>query len=270
MLAARIAEFAKSIPPFNRIETRIAFVRRRAQVGSMRRRIFERLGSARYSRPALYEMDRKLEPYLPFDGGFFVEAGANDGYLQSNTYYLEKFKNWKGILIEPIPELYELCLLERPQARVFNCALVPEGHPESTVRMTYAGLMSLVTGAQGSNEADRAHAEAGTMLGWDRNYEVEVPARTLSAILDQAAAPDIDLLSLDVEGYEPEALAGLNLDRWAPRYLLIEAVDEERRRRLDDLLGERYERVEQLSPFDVLYRRLTPPQELSGKETRRG
>ena len=254
-MLARLAEFLKKIPPFNRIETRIAFVRRRAHVGRVRRRLFERLGSARYSRPALYEMDRKLEPYLPFDGGFFVEAGANDGYVQSNTYYLEKFKSWKGILIEPIPELYELCLTERPQAKVFNCALVPKGHPERTVHMTYAGVMSLVAGAQGSNEADRAHADAGTMLGWDRNYEVEVPARTLTEVLDEAAPPEIDLLSLDVEGYEPDVLAGLDLDRWTPLYLLIEAVDEERRRRLDNLVGERYERVDRLSPFDVLYRR---------------
>jgi FkbM family methyltransferase len=255
MLAARLAEFAKKIPPFNRIDTRIAFVRRRAQIGRVRRRLFERLGSARYSRPALHEMDRKLEPYLPFDGGFFVEAGANDGYVQSNTYYLEKFKSWKGILIEPIPELYELCVTERPQAKVFNCALVPEGHLERTVHMTYAGLMSLVAGAQGSSEADRAHVEAGTMLGWDRNYEVDVTARTLTEVLDEAGPTEIDLLSLDVEGYEPDVLTGLDLDRWAPRYLLIEAVDEERRRRLDYLLGERYERVDELSPLDVLYRR---------------
>jgi FkbM family methyltransferase len=255
MLAARLAEFAKRIPPFNRVEARIAFVRRRAQVGRARRRLFERLGSARYSRPALHDMDRMLEPYLPFDGGFFVEAGANDGYLQSNTYYLEKFKSWKGILIEPIPELYELCLTERPNAKVFNCALVPEGHSEPTVHMTYAGLMSLVAGAQGSSEADHAHAEAGTLLGWDRNYEVQVPARTLTEVFEEAAPPEIDLLSLDVEGYEPEALAGLDLDRWAPLYLLIEAVDEERRRKVDDLVGEHYKRIDQLSPLDVLYRR---------------
>jgi FkbM family methyltransferase len=255
MSAARLAEILGKIPPFNRLEVRVAIVRARARVGRLRRRLFERFGSARYSRPALYEMDRKLEPHLAFGRGFFVEAGANDGYLQSNTYYLERFKGWTGVLIEPIPELYTVCRAERPAAKVFNYALVPEGHPEATVRMLYGGLMSLVPGAQGSGEADRAHAEAGNMLGWDRNYEVEVPARTLTAVLEEAAAPEIDLLSLDVEGYELPVLAGLDFDRWAPRYLLIEAVDEERRRAIQETLGERYETVEQLSPFDILLRR---------------
>ena len=57
----------------------------------LRRHTAERLGSARYSRPALYQLDRKLEAYLG-DGGFFVEAGANDGFRFSNRYYLERFR----------------------------------------------------------------------------------------------------------------------------------------------------------------------------------
>lgn len=50
-------------------------------------------------------MERTLARHLPEHGGFFVEAGANDGYTQSNTYWLERFCGWEGILIEPIPAL---------------------------------------------------------------------------------------------------------------------------------------------------------------------
>ena len=53
---------------------------------------------------ALNYIDDKLEKYLDFRNGFFVEAGAYDGVDQSNTYYLEKEKGWNGILIEPIFE----------------------------------------------------------------------------------------------------------------------------------------------------------------------
>ena len=71
-----------------------------------RRRLYEVLGSDRYSRPAQRQMDRCLEQYLPYKNGFFIEVGANDGFAQSNTYYFERFLKWRGILIEPIPELY--------------------------------------------------------------------------------------------------------------------------------------------------------------------
>ena len=43
--------------------------------------------------------------------GTFIEVGANDGITYSNTYFLEKFRQWKGICIEPHPGAFEkLCL----------------------------------------------------------------------------------------------------------------------------------------------------------------
>jgi FkbM family methyltransferase len=224
-------------------------------VSRARRRFFERLGSARYSRPALFDLDRKLEAYLPERCGFFVEAGAFDGFLQSNTYYFERIKGWSGLLVEPVPELYEECRRERPGSVVVQAALVPpelEGH---TVKLTVASLMSLVHGAQGSPQADRAHASAGTRGGREPNYDIAVRGSTLSTLLDEVGAPKIDLLVLDVEGYEPEALSGLDLERHAPRFLLVEMLQPERTRsRIEELLSVRYEPLEQLSPHDHLFR----------------
>lgn len=44
------------------------------------------LGSDRCSYLALNELDRKRRKHLDHDGGTFIEAGANDGLRQSNTY----------------------------------------------------------------------------------------------------------------------------------------------------------------------------------------
>ena len=41
-------------------------------------------------------IDNKMEKYLNYRDGFFVELGANDGFTQSNTLFLELKKNWKG------------------------------------------------------------------------------------------------------------------------------------------------------------------------------
>ena len=44
---------------------------------------------------SLNDIDKKLEKYLNYDNGFYVELGANDGFTQSNSYYFELKRNWK-------------------------------------------------------------------------------------------------------------------------------------------------------------------------------
>ncbi|KAK4329442.1 hypothetical protein Pmani_000199 [Petrolisthes manimaculis] len=41
-------------------------------------------------------------------GGFFVEAGAVDGEYLSNSLYLEREREWWGLLVEAVPDSYSL------------------------------------------------------------------------------------------------------------------------------------------------------------------
>ena len=82
---------------------------------------------------------------------------------------------------------------------------------------------------------------------------IRVPARTLSSVIDEVGAPPVDLLSLDVEGYESEVLAGLDFDRHAPRYILAEVDMRSAREHVERILRERYHAVDTFSPHDVLY-----------------
>lgn len=223
-----------------------------------RRRLYEALGNAKYSRPSLNNLDEKLAKYLDFKGGFFIEAGGNDGYTQSNTYYLEKMLDWRGLLVEAVPELYEACRKERGQSRVEHCGLVAPDFPNATIEIHCANLMSLVEGARKTQDEQQQHLEKGVAIQQlEQTKTVQVPARTLESLLDELAERNgrpishIDFFSLDVEGYELPVLQGLNLDRYRPKYLLVEATyfDE-----VNDFLSERYEIVEQMSHHDYLYR----------------
>lgn len=176
------------------------------------------------SRPALHGLDRKLEAWLPQRNGFFVEAGANNGYKQSNTYYFEKLRGWRGVLIEPVPWLAAECRRNRRASQVFAEALVPFGHQRGTIALDYSDLTSNVAGAFGDEEYRRRHQAHGLQVqpGSEARTLV-VPARPLQAVLEAANVPAVfDLLSLDVEGFESAVLDGLDLMRFRPAHILIE------------------------------------------------
>ena len=204
---------------------------------------------------ALDQLDRKLVPYLNFKRGFFIEAGAHDGLNQSNTLYFEKRRGWTGLLVEPIPELAQRCRQNRPHAIVENCALVPLSLEGSQVLMRFCGLMSVVQGSMKSLEEELTHVRTGCDLQKLEPYEITVPARALSSLLDDHGIREVDFLSLDVEGGELHALQGIDFTRHRPRFMLIEA---RYRQEIEDFLEPYYTRVAALTERDLLFQARRP------------
>jgi len=153
-------------------------------------------------------LDYKLDQIIQKSSGFFIELGANDGITQSNTAFFEFYRGWKGLLIEPSREKYEQCIVNRPSSIVQNYACVDSSYQLDHIFGDFdGGLMSSVNGSR-----------------LNSSQLVQVSTITLEKLLDKYAAPGqiIDLLSLDTEGYELPILKGLNLDKYRPRYMLIE------------------------------------------------
>jgi FkbM family methyltransferase len=213
-----------------------------------RRRHDPRLNEASH---ALNGLDHKLERYLDLDGGFFLEAGANDGVTQSNTFYFERRRQWRGLLVEPVPPLAWRCRLFRPRSLTLNAALGSIEQSGSRLRMTYCDLMSTIDGAMLNDEEQQAHIQTGAALQKVRPYRLFVPCFSLNDILIRYQIGRIDLLSLDVEGYEENALRGIDFERFRPRYLLVEA---RYRAKVEDVISTYYEVVDELSDHDVLYK----------------
>jgi FkbM family methyltransferase len=209
----------------------------------LRRECLRTFGRQSYG---LNQLDVKLAAYVRKRNGFFVEAGANDGVSQNNTLYFERYRGWKGLLIEPIPELARQCQISRPQALVEQCALVAEDAPDATLEMHYLDLMSFVPGARGSVVEDDAHFATAIqyLQPGEHPYVARVPARTLTSVLDTHGIRQIDLLSLDVEGYEAQVLKGLDFTRYRPSYILVEANDAQA---VSALLSPMYDHVATLS-----------------------
>jgi FkbM family methyltransferase len=221
----------------------------RAVAHRWRRPLFELIGSDRYSHLALNELDRKLKKYIDFRDGYFIEAGANDGLTQSNTYWFEQFRGWRGLLIEAVPEKAQACRRNRPRATIVQSALVASDTIRS-VQINTADLMAFVAGHSQDDAEERARlTRAMSVQNLREVKRIDVPAKTLSSILDDLGSPGVDLLSLDVEGFELEVLKGLDLRRHRPAYILLETD------KIDaalDVLGGNYCVVDLLSHHDFL------------------
>jgi len=58
-----------------------------------------------------------------YKNGFYLDVCACDGIINNNTLYFEKYNNWSGINVEPIQELFEELIINRPDSINLNCAI---------------------------------------------------------------------------------------------------------------------------------------------------
>lgn len=203
-----------------------------------------------YPWTALNGLDRKLQPYLPKGGGIFVEAGANDGVRQSNTYFIERKLGWKGLLVEPVPRLAQRCRKNRPRAIVEECVLTDEEHAGDFFEVMDLDLMTIVVDQDHEGRDTEEHIRTAESVQRIKRSLVSVKGDSLSRLLDAHGLSGVDLLSLDVEGAELDVLRGIDFNRHAPALVLIETKEPAR---VADLLGDRYRLLEQFSHHDYLF-----------------
>lgn len=204
----------------------------------------------------LDKLDKQIENYLDYDNGFYVELGANDGIQQSNTYYFEQYRGWKGILIEPIGQRYLECFKNRStNNKIFCNACVSFQYKEKFVELTYSNLMTTATDLESDLINPLEHAKKGLKYipNKENNYTFGSPAVTLNSILIKSDAPrKIDFLSLDVEGAEIEVLRGIDHKKFRFKYMCIESRNNEKLTQY--LIENDYIFVEKLSKHDYLFR----------------
>lgn len=116
--------------------------------------------------------------------GTFLEIGANDGFIGSQSWLLEKCFGWSGLLVEAWPSNFKLLQkTERsPRTKKVQKAVCKEGVGQITIH---------------------------SVLGHCRNHltcTTKVPCSPLSTIMSEAGFGTVNFLSLDVEGHEELAL----------------------------------------------------------------
>jgi FkbM family methyltransferase len=145
--------------------------------------------------------------------GFFVEFGATDGVLLSNTHLLETRFGWRGVLAEPARIWCDRLAANRACAIDLRCVAAASGGEITFNETTSPELSTIDRFSSGDQHADKRSAGA--------RYQVQTVS--LNDLLKEHGAPhDIDYLSVDTEGSELEILSAFDFDAFRPRIVTVE------------------------------------------------
>jgi FkbM family methyltransferase len=155
---------------------------------------------------------RALKNYPP---GNYVDVGAHDPVHFSVTKAFYE-RGWRGINIDAVPELVERLNKDRPEDT--NHALFV-GAGESTIDFFQIGDTGISTYSEDHAEH---HQRAGHEIS-----KIQVEMRTLTSILQEEGitSEQFHFLKIDVEGAEKDVLLGLDLERFRPWVVVVEAAE---------------------------------------------
>lgn len=163
--------------------------------------------------------DLIIESLLPQKkDGFYVDIGANHPIKFNNTSLFHN-KGWNGINIEPNPSKKWLFRLLRNKDTNLNIGI---GQKKSDVDFYIFNENTLST-------FDKNSMEEYKKIGHKVLKIIKIPILPLKEVLEKYAGnKEIDLMSVDTEGYDMEVLKSNDWKKFRPRFIILETLEYRR------------------------------------------
>lgn len=149
--------------------------------------------------------------------GRYVDVGAHHPVRFSNTYFFY-LRGWRGINVEPNPDIRDAFLLLRPNDINLTLGVAPT-----------AGILEYtVFNEPALNTFDSAFA---ARMEAEKKYSIvnriRIPVQRLDQVLSEhhPANTPIDFMSVDVEGLDLEVLRSNDWTRFRPQVVVVEQHD---------------------------------------------
>ena len=160
----------------------------------------------------------------------FVQVGSNDGIHNDPIFPISSTSDmWSGILIEPVPYLFERLKQNYGHSARFIFENVAIGKLAGTMPFYYVSERAQLE----RNDLPEWHDQLGS---FDKNHilkhmdsqlepyieMMDVAVCTLAEVLTRHQWQSIDLLHIDAEGYDWEILSATDLFALSPKMVIIE------------------------------------------------
>jgi FkbM family methyltransferase len=147
--------------------------------------------------------------------GRYIDVGAYHPIDDSISWAFYQ-RGWRGISFEPVHELAELHRQLRPKDQLVEAVVTGTTDQSVTLhKIDGTGLSTLL------DRVRDVHQHVGMQA-----HDVKVDAVRLDDVLDRSGweGQDIHFMTVDTEGSESDVLDTIDLTRWRPWVLVIEAT----------------------------------------------
>jgi len=154
--------------------------------------------------------------------GTFIEIGGYDGITGSNTYFLEKYLNWDGIIVECNPYLIDKCKQNR------NCIICDKAiYKNDNEVVTFKIPMgSEIPGGKAQLGGIKNELKKESIVTFHNSYvnsiDISVNTININTLLQKHQIYEIDYLSIDVEGSELTILKTWNFNKHKVKFITVE------------------------------------------------
>ncbi|WP_281228101.1 FkbM family methyltransferase [Flavobacterium aquiphilum] len=148
--------------------------------------------------------------------GIYVDVGCWDPIKASNSYYFH-LRGWKGICIDPNPQMKDLFLQKRSSDIFVNVA-IGSGNEDLIYYMLENQYSSM-------NTLDFDFIKNNNLENKVVN-EIKITTVSLKAVLEKhiSETDQIDFLDIDVEGFDLNVLKSNDWNKFRPKVILIETA----------------------------------------------
>lgn len=147
-----------------------------------------------------------------YTNGVYVDVGAHDGVTFSNSLYFDKYKHWKGICVEPLPEVYEKLCKSRNNSINLNLAIDNKNDIVDFVsNCGYTEMLSGIHAHLDTRHISRINRE-NNLTGSKTNI-IKVKTKPLKDIFLEHDINHVNYLSIDVEGAEKQVIESIDFNK---------------------------------------------------------
>jgi FkbM family methyltransferase len=147
------------------------------------------------------------------ENGVYVDIGANDPRIFSNTYFFYK-KGWSGVVVEPNEDKLKLFNFFRPRDTKVQAAIDKEG------------VMTLYKFKEDPlNTTSKEVADSYTKMGHKIIATEKINTIPLSKLFESNNLNQVDILSVDTEGQNLSVLKTNDWNIYRPHFVVVETAE---------------------------------------------